>query len=144
MQTNSEAKIDRHKQIVMQLFDQVWSQGEYESLPELIAPRLLFHFRGQVRPQTNDDVIRIVERWRTAFPDLTFEVEQIVAEGNRAAAQVVYRGTHEGEWKGIPASGHSVVVREMLFFRFEATRIVEVWEVADQASLHAQISAGAR
>jgi predicted ester cyclase len=47
-------------------------------------------------------VKRIVSVWRTAFPDLRFMVDSIVAEGDLVMCEASYQGTHLGELQLIP------------------------------------------
>jgi predicted ester cyclase len=49
------------------------------------------------------------------------------------------RGTHTGEFHGIPATGRSIEVMSNEIYRVEDGVIVEEWIVTDAASLFAQI-----
>lgn len=130
---------ETHKEIIRRLFQEAWTNADFNKVHELLAPQITFHFRGQAHIQTAENLIQIVERWKAAFPDLRFTVEEIIAEDNMAAARLVYQGTQQAEWKGILATGRNITVHEMMFFRFEAGRILEVWEVADEYSLRQQL-----
>lgn len=54
-----------------------------------------------------DEIKDFVRRLEAAFPDFTFEIEDLLAEENTVAAYVTVSGTHEGKFQGIPATGHS-------------------------------------
>src|SRR5215204_329245 len=63
-----------------------------------------------------------LEAWRQftapfteAFPDLRLTVEDIAAEGDTVAARVAFRGTHSGEFQGIPPTGKQVAFSSMEF-----------------------------
>ncbi len=129
----------RHKDIVRRLYDEVWTQAEFGDVHSLHASKLMFHIRGMSIELGPERLVEIVSAWKQAFPDLRFDVEAMVAEGDMVAARVVYTGTHRGEWKQIPPTGKRVEVHEMLFFRFENERIAEVWEVPDEFSLRQQL-----
>jgi predicted ester cyclase len=45
-----------------------------------------------------------------ALPDLMVEIEAIIVERKRVAGRGIMRGTHQGEFMGIPATGRSVAV----------------------------------
>ena len=53
---------------------------------------------------------RSVADWHRAFPDTVNEVGDVLAEGDLVAARWVTRGTHRGEFLGLPASGRRVEV----------------------------------
>ena len=75
------------------------------------------------------------EHWlgvvRTAFPELTVDVEDVVVEGDRVAARVMWRGRHGGPFLGLPATGRPVEFRAHHMARVADGRIVEFWGVAD-------------
>jgi len=67
------------------------------------------------------------------------ELLDLIQEGDLVAARVRYSGTHRGTWFGIPPTGRSIEVDEMMFFRFESGRLVEAWEVDDQLTMRTQL-----
>ena len=44
----------------------------------------------------------------TAFPDYMHQIDEMIAEGDRVAIRVTYRGTHQGEFEGIAPTGSAV------------------------------------
>jgi steroid delta-isomerase-like uncharacterized protein len=55
----------------------------------------------------------------TALQDLTATVEDVVISGDRVVGRFVYRGTHGGEFMGIPATGRQVEMRSIDIWRVE-------------------------
>ena len=41
----------------------------------------------------------------TAFPDIHFDVQNVVVEGDQVAIEWIGTGTHDGELLGVPATG---------------------------------------
>jgi predicted ester cyclase len=78
---------------------------------------------------------------RQALPDLRFRVEDILAEGDQAAARVTRRGTQRGELMGIPATGRSVAWDEIFVARVAGGKIAEGWAVEDKFGLMQQLGA---
>ena len=56
---------------------------------------------------------------RGAFPDYRFDVEDVVAEGDRVAVRVRVSGTHRGEMMGLPPTGKRIATSGIELFRFE-------------------------
>src|SRR5690349_4380743 len=54
-----------------------------------------------------------------AFPDVHFTPEDMVAEGDRVVVRFSIRGTHKGEYAGMPASGRQVTWSGINIGRFE-------------------------
>ena len=81
-----------------------------------------------------------VELLRTAFPDLRYALEDVIAEGDLVAARYSWRGTHKGEaFLGIPPSGKTILVRGMDFYRLRDGKIVEHWDNVDELGMLSQL-----
>ncbi len=62
---------------------------------------------------------------RTAFPDLEWTIEELVAEGQKVASSGIWRGTQQGVFLGIPPTGKRVTVPCMVFDFFVDGKIKE-------------------
>lgn len=60
-----------------------------------------------------------VRAFRAAFPDLRFEVQDVVSSGDKVAWRAVGTGTQQGEFMGIPATGKSIDVQAIIMSRFD-------------------------
>jgi steroid delta-isomerase-like uncharacterized protein len=78
--------------------------------------------------------------FRSAFPDLHAEIEDIFGSGDRVAVRLSMSGTHRGDYLGIPATGRPVSYVSHEFYRVEDGLIAEEWLCSDTASLLRQIS----
>ena len=75
------------------------------------------------------------------FPDLTIDIEELVAEGDKVVWRIKAAGTHNGPFQGIPATGRPVTFGAHYSFRFENGKIVERWSTIDRLTLLMQIGA---
>ena len=89
-----------------------------------------------------------LEAWRQfsgsfaeAFPDLRLTVRDIAAEGDTVAARVDFRGTHRGEFQGIPPTGKEVAFSSMEFNRVVEGKVEEHWVELDLLGLMQQLGA---
>lgn len=78
-------------------------------------------------------------RRREGFPDLRFELHDVLSDGDRVAIRATLTGAHRGDWNGRPVRGRTIAVDHMFGLRFDAGRVVEVWEVLDSAMLRRQL-----
>lgn len=76
-----------------------------------------------------------------ALPDLTATMEDLVIAGDRVVGRFVYRGTHAGEFMGIPATGRSVEMRSIDIWRVDNGMFVEHWDELNTLQLLAQMGA---
>ena len=78
----------------------------------------LISFIRPLRDRTGDPGVtpdtggmkQVILRLRAAFPDAVVTIEDMVAEDDRVAARWTMRGTHTGEFNGIPATGRPVTM----------------------------------
>jgi predicted ester cyclase len=88
----------------------------------------------------NDRLTESFRRLLTAFPDATVEIEWTSCDADRAAGWAAIRGTHLGEWRGLPATGRSIDVHGMLAVQVTPENDVEdFWLANDWLSIATQI-----
>jgi predicted ester cyclase len=81
----------------------------------------------------------LVTMLRTAFPDLHFEIEDLIAEGDTVAGRLSMSGTHEGPLMGMPPTGRSMRQDHMHFVRFRDGKAIEHWGVRDDLAMMQQL-----
>ena len=74
-----------------------------------------------------------------AFPYLHVNVEDIVAEGDKAVARITFKGTHKGELMGTPATGKKVTWSAIDIIRMVDGKAVEHWGEQDMLGLMQQL-----
>ena len=81
--------------------------------------------------------------FRTAFPDLHFEIEIYAANdgGQTVIRRWMMTGTHLAEYAGIAATGRSVSSTGIAISRIEDGRIAEEWINRDDLGLLRQLGA---
>lgn len=80
------------------------------------------------------------ELMRHAFPDLEAQVQDIFAAEDRVAVRLIFRGTHTGEFLGVPASGRGIRYVSHELYRVAGGRLAEEWICSDMATLMRQIT----
>jgi predicted ester cyclase len=76
----------------------------------------------------------------TALSDVTFRIEDSIAEGDRVAVRLTASATQTGELMGMAPSGRRYTIGEIHIFRVADGRIVEHWHQYDQPGLRRQLS----
>ena len=69
---------------------------------------------------------------RSAMPDLTIDIIQLLADGDRVIAHQRSRGTYSGELGGVPATGKSIEVSSMTIVRIANGNLAERWNLVDR------------
>jgi predicted ester cyclase len=87
--------------------------------------------------------ISILTKMRTAFPDLSYTLDDVIVEGDRAVMRVTLSGTHHGPlaFKRMPlaATGKSVKFEQIHIVRVVDGKIVEHWHGQDSLAMFRQL-----
>ncbi len=121
---------------VSQFWNEVWSEGRVELLPDLFAPGATEN--GEVLDLEGFE--KGVLRWREIFPDFRAHVEEmLIVDADRVVTRVTYTGTQVLPWAGLPATGKSTRVIGIDIFRLSDGKITELWHSADHLELAIQL-----
>lgn len=75
-----------------------------------------------------------------AFPDWQFVIESSVEQGDTVCSRYTNRGTQEGDFFGIPASGRRMEALGLDMVRVRDGQVIEHWAVMDMAAIQAQLA----
>jgi len=121
-------------------YDELFSQGNLAAAEELVTADFVIHDPNMPEEPRGPEGLRgFVSLYRDAFPDLTFEVEDQLAEGDKVGTRWVARGTHQGELMGIAPTGNRVEVRAFTLQRFSGSKIAEDWAHYDALGMMRQL-----
>jgi steroid delta-isomerase-like uncharacterized protein len=96
----------------MNRFVEFINTGNEALAREVISPDAVFHAPSHPEPLRGPDgYMEVIGLMRSAFPDVQWTLEETVTEGDTVAARFTMRGTHDGEFFGIPASGNTISVQ---------------------------------
>jgi C-1 hydroxylase len=118
-------------------FVETWNRRDFAGMVDLWSPDMVHHHRNG--DYGREEVYALISDFMKAFPDLTFEVQNLVAEGDYVSARMIARATHQQDFAGIPASGQEVAVTVMGLVRIADGRIAEHWNVMDELHLMQQL-----
>jgi len=131
-----------NKELVQRWFDDVWNRSWTESIDELFAADGLAHglSEGKDVPLKGAADFKVFHRkFKDAFPDLTVDVVDMVAEGDKVAARCAVKGKHEGDSLGIAATKAPVDFEGITIVRIKEGKIVEAWNHFDFARMYRQL-----
>ncbi len=109
---------------------------------ELIAPSAEFYVPFQSEPLVGPTGwLKAVEVMRGGFPDVQWTLEELVVEGEKVAARWTMRGTHDGTFFGVSATGKQIAIQTMNFYAMANGKIVGERGQPDLLGLMQQIGA---
>ena len=109
--------------------EQVCSGRDLDGIPRDYHPDFVDHV-NRFTYRGHDGARQSVAFYLALFPDLRFEVDDQVAEGDKVASRWTLRGTHKGR---------EVELRGIVISRFEDGRIIEDWAASDTLELVRQL-----
>jgi len=133
---------------LVEFMERVWNAGDLAAVDRFLAERYTIHsdpgdpWDGQTlsRAGFKDRLTTS----RAPFPDLRFELGDIVADGDRVAISWTMRGTQVGALGGRPASGRAINVQGMTIYYFADGLITGHRQVVDRLSVVQQLGLTAR
>lgn len=126
---------EQNKEIVRRYFEPL-STHDVDIYDEIVHPKVVFH---GMEVSGVEDLKEKGEEVIGAFPDMTASVDLLVEEDDLVAARGTFKGTHTGEFEGIPVTGKSFQVTEVDFFRIDDGKIAEVWHLYDSMGMMQQL-----
>jgi steroid delta-isomerase-like uncharacterized protein len=115
------------------------NRGDLDTAMALIAPDAVDH--APVPGQAPG-----VEGWRakwemmgTAFPDVHFAIEESIEVGDTVATRYSMRGTHTGDFMGMPPTGRTFEALTLDMIHVRDGKVVEHWGLIDQMAMMAQL-----
>ena len=134
---------EANKAVVRRMFEES-SKGQeaaMAAMEELCAPDYVWHGTGVWPDMDLAGMKQALTAWYAAFPDVHFTVEDLIAEGDKVAARVTMRATHQGEFMGIPPTGKAVTFTAIYVSRIAGGKYVEDSGIEDQLGLMQQLGA---
>ena len=107
---------------------------------DFFAPDFVSHNNPPGFPPGAEGVKQFFTMFRDAFPDVSVDIDEIVAEGDRVAVATTFTGTHEGELMGVAPTGRRVSVTGIDIVRVAGGRIAEHRGLTDMVGLMRQLT----
>jgi steroid delta-isomerase-like uncharacterized protein len=132
---------EENKQLYRQ-FVETLNRGDIDAAGAFFADDYVEHSAAPGLPPGAEGVKIVFRMFRTAFPDVVFTIDDLVAEGDRVATLVTGSGTHEGPFMEIPATGRRATWVAFGINRYEDGKIREHWGLPDIMGIMRQLGAG--
>lgn len=131
----------QEQELAVRRWIEAWNAHDLDAVEEFLVPDFVRHDANLpqvVGPAAQRDFMLGVFG---AFPDIQFEPQRFTAQGDIVVARMFVRGTHRGEFLGVPATGRAIAVQSVETFRLADSKVVEQWVVMDALGLLQQLGA---
>jgi len=134
--------VEDNKALVLRFYEEVWNRGHVDVALELFADDYVRHdLRPTKAGAGGAGMAEIARAFREAFPDLSMQVDLVVAEGDLVAARWTASGTFTGRWGDLSPTRKPATFSGVNIFRIRDGRVVELWNHRDDLSLMQQVGA---
>lgn len=120
-----------NRELLRRFYREVYVDWKMEMVDAVVSPGFVSHDwpeAGPTGPRAFRDYYSAV---RSAVPDARYEVDDLIAEGDRVVVRWRLLGTHEGDFRGIPPTGRPITLRGIAIYRVEEGELMERWVVSD-------------
>ena len=130
----------QNEALVRRFIAEIFLQGRFESVDELVAEDFTPHTWGPM-PPGRDGLKAAIERVSQGLSDAAMSIDDLVAQDDRVAVRLTSSATQTGAFMGLPPSGKRYEIGEIHWFRIADGRIAEHWHQADFLGMMRQLGA---
>ncbi len=138
---------DANKDLLYRHFEEVLNEGKLAVIDEIYADGYVLDApvqtdgSAQAHGQTlgRDGLKRRVTLFRTAFPDIHFTVENMIAEDDKVVVQYRFAGTQTGSFRELQPTGNTIDVGGILIARVANAKIESAYSVFDGGDMMRQL-----
>ena len=113
--------------------------GNLAAFDEFLHPDAVIHAPAGLSTTTATEEKAVWKDALAAMPDLRHAVQEVVVDGNIEMARVVVTGTMAAGFGGVEGTGRSFRIDQAVITHLREGKVEEAWEIADIASLRAQV-----
>jgi predicted ester cyclase len=125
--------------VARQFVDTVFNQKRTEALEEFMQPSVVLHHSSRTFVPGLEGIKQHHQQLFVGLPDLHYEVEDLVAAGDRVVLRLTISGTHLGDYWGFGPTGKRVTMTAIHVLRFVDGKIAETWSESDALGMREQL-----
>jgi predicted ester cyclase len=132
--------IEENKKLVYSFYEAV-DREDYETAAEFLHKDFVFYFQVDSPIQGANGFVASEKKNFDAFEPFSFRIEEILSEGHKVAAYMVFEGYHtKNAVFGIEPKGNFVRFSLLMFLTIQDGKIIEKRAHFDQADILAQVA----
>lgn len=133
--------VEESLDVVRKSVQEVFNGRDYAKHRAYTAEDVVLHDPSGEEIRGVDASLENMKGYHAAFSDLEATEELAFSDGEHVCSLYTYRGTHDGEFMGLPPTGVEAEVKGVSVDRVEDGKIAESWVVVDFLGLLQQVGA---
>lgn len=118
-----------------------WNTGDEALAREALADNFIDKTPPEGRKQGPEGALLASRAFRTAVPDLSCEVEQMIVAGDRVVSHLHFRGHFTGTFGKLKGKGQQVDFIATDIYQIRNNKIIANWHLEDNLTLMKQLGA---
>jgi len=137
--SQESAQEEKNKAIARLYMEDIWNNKDMDSVDKLVSDDFINHSSLPGMPPNRDGLKQFISFSGNTFPDGHYAIEDMIAEGNRVMMRGSFRGTHRGEFMGVPGTGKEITNTWIVVLSIENGKVTERWGEYDALGMNLQI-----
>jgi predicted ester cyclase len=131
--------VSTNKELVRRFYKEVYGDWNMALVDEVVSPRFTSHDWPKGSPTGPQGFRNFYSAIRSAVPDARYDVDDLIAEGDKVVVRCRLLGTHKGEFRGIAPTGRAIALKGIAIYRVDNGKLMERWVVTDLYGLLEEI-----
>jgi steroid delta-isomerase-like uncharacterized protein len=119
-------------------FMETMDEGNVDAVAKHFSESVAYH-RSSGELAGRYELQNDIEMFHAAFPDLEADISRIMSNGDKVSFIYKLRGTHKGEFEGIPPTGQEMDAKGAAIVRIDGDQIGEYRIVFDNLGMLEQL-----
>jgi len=130
---------DEVRAIGYRIVNEFINNARMDIADELFSPNFVNHSPAEGVSSDLEGFKQYISMMHTAFSDFSLTIEDGIAEKDKGAVRMRFRGVHTGDYMGIPPTKKQVDTTVISILRFDNGKVVERWSVTNRLEVARQL-----
>lgn len=126
---------EHNKRTIRRVFEEFVNQGKFSVVDEIYREDMVDHQPLPGAPEGTAGVKYTIAGLREGFPDLHVTIEEMSAQADHVVVHNTWRGTHLGDFLGLPPTGEPIEFRGVVIWRLADGLIAERWGIGVESNM---------
>ena len=133
--------LEENKGVVWRFFDEFANIRNSAVADELVSEDFVMHTSSGRDLEGVETVKGAYSAFSTSFPDISYTIEDMIAEEDRVAFRVTIRGTHTETFGNLLPTHKSFKINRFAIIRLNNEKFAEGWVLDDNLGRYQQLGA---
>ena len=130
---------ETNKAVVHRYVEDGYNAGNMAVIDELFATEFVNHDPSVPTVRDLEGLKQLILAQHAAFADVRTTIEDLVADRDKVVKRFTVRGTHTGDFNGIPPTGKQFTLEGIDILRLVDGKIQEIWIAYDMLGVLQQL-----